>query len=164
VPVLDTGEALLAQSVAIAEYLEALFPTPALLPGDELARAQVREMVNMISSEIQPLGNLRVLNALRQDFGQNDDGVRHWVQTWIGRGFEAFERRAAERSANGQFCFRDSLTLADAWLMPQVYNAERFDVDLAPYPTIQSIVKHCGAIDTVAAAHPSRQPDAPPQQ
>ncbi len=161
VPVLDTGDGLLAQSVAIAEYLEERFPEPALLPADSIARAQVREMQQIVSSEIQPLGNLRVLKHLREEYGQTDEGIGAWSRRWIGRGFDAFEARAAERSADGRFSFGDRLTVADVWLMPQVYNAERFGLDLAPYPTIRSVIAHVGSIDAVASAHPSVQPDAP---
>ena len=161
VPVLDTGEALLAQSIAIAEYVESQFPEPPLLPTHPIQLAQVREMQHIISSEIQPITNLRVLKHLRSEFGQDDEGVNEWCRIWIGRGFEAFEKRATERSTDGQFSFGDSLTLADAWLMPQFYNAIRFGLDLDPFPTIRSIVDHCCGIEAVAAAHPDKQPDAP---
>jgi maleylacetoacetate isomerase len=161
VPVLATGEVLLAQSIAIAEYLETRFPEPPLLPSDPVQLAQVREMQHIISSEIQPLANLRVLAYLRTELGQDDDGVGRWCQTWIGRGFDAFEKRAAERSADGAYSFGSRFTLADAWLVPQVYNAIRFGLDLGLYPTIRSIVAHCSTIDAVAAAHPEQQPDAP---
>lgn len=161
VPVLDTGEHLLAQSVAIAEYLESRFPEPPLLPHDEAEKAMVREMVQIVASDIQPIGNLRVLKHLRKNFGLDDAGVDEWCRTWIGRGFQAFEQRAVQRSDSGRYSFGDTLTFADAWLMPQVYNAERFGLDLAPFPTIRSIAEHCATIDAVAAAHPARQPDAP---
>lgn len=161
VPVLDTGNALLAQSIAIAEYLETEFPKPPLLPKDPLQLAQVREMQHIISSEVQPVTNLRVLKHLREEFNQDDAGIDRWCQKWMGKGFDAFERRAAERSDNGEYSFGDRFTLADVWLMPQVYNAIRFGLDLAPYPTIRSIVKHCSEIAAVATAHPSLQPDAP---
>ena len=161
VPVLDTGDAIIPQSVAIAEYIETRFPEPALLPGNEVAKAQIREMVQIIASDVQPIGNLRVLNHLREKFGLDDKDVDEWSQHWIGRGFAAFEQRAAERSANGKFSFGDSLTLADAWLLPQAYNAVRFGLDIESFPTIRSIVEHCSTIDAVAAAHPSVQPDTP---
>lgn len=161
VPVLDTGEVLLAQTIAIAEYVESQFPEPPLLPGDPVKLAQVREMQNIISSEIQPIANLRVLKHLRDEFGQDDEGINQWCQLWIGQGFEAYEKRAAERSADGSYSFGDSFTLADAWLIPQVYNAIRFGLDLEPYPTIRSVMEHCSGIEAVAAAYPDRQPDAP---
>lgn len=161
VPVLDTGDQLLSQSVAIAEYLETTFPKPSLLPKDPIALAQVREMQHIVSSEIQPVTNLRILIHLRDEFGQDDEGISRWCRLWMGRGFDAFEARANDRSADGRYAFGDSMTLADAWLMPQVYNANRFGLDLQPYPTIRSIVGHCSTIESVAAAHPDRQPDAP---
>ena len=161
VPVLDTGDAIIPQSVAIAEYIEACHPEPALLPGNEVDKAYVREMVQIIASDVQPIGNLRVVNHLRANFGLDDKGVDEWAQHWIGRGFEAFEHRAKERSADGSFSFGDSLTFADAWIMPQAYNADRFGLDMQPFPTIRSIVDHCSTIPAVAAAHPSVQPDTP---
>jgi maleylacetoacetate isomerase len=161
VPVLDTGSELLSQSIAIAEYVETQFPEPALLPGDPVALAQVREMQQIISSETQPITNLRVLKHLRTEFDLDDAAIDRWCQKWIGSGFDAFESRAAERSTNGEYSFGNHFTLADAWLIPQVYNAIRYGLDLGPYPTIRSIVDHCGKIKAVAAAHPSQQPDTP---
>jgi len=161
VPVLDDGGQLLSQSLAIAEYLETCYPDPALMPEDAVELAKVREMQHIISSEIQPVTNLRVLKHLRKEFGQDDAGIDRWCQLWIGRGFDAFEARAKERSADGRFSFGNSMTMADAWLMPQVYNANRFGLSLEPYPTIRSITEHCSAIESVATAHPDLQPDAP---
>jgi len=161
VPVLDTGSELLTQSIAIAEYVETQFPEPPLLPKDPVELARVREMQHIISSEIQPITNLRILKHLRSAFAQDDTGIDQWCQKWIGSGFDAFESRAAEYSADGKFSFGKSLTLADAWLLPQMYNAIRFGLDLKPYPTIRSIAEHCSKIEAVAAAHPSQQPDTP---
>ena len=161
VPVLEAGGARLVQSPAIAEFLEERNPAPPLLPADPLARARVRELQHLVGCDIHPLQNLRVLKYLRAELGQDDAAVAAWCRRWIGDGLAAYEALAAERSADGRYSVGDTLTLADAWLVPQVYNAERFEVDLAPYPVIRSIVKHCLAITAVAAAHPSRQPDAP---
>ena len=156
VPVLDTGDECLAQSVAIAEYLEETHPSPPLMPSDPIQKAQLREMVQIIASDIQPIANLRVLKHVQPHFAAND-----WANNWIERGFEAFEVRAAKRSSDGQFSFGDSLSLADVFLMPQVYNAERFGLDMTPFPIIRSIAEHCSTIDAIAKAHPSLQPDAP---
>ena len=164
VPVLDTGDALLAQSVAIAEFLDTRYPVPPLLPADDVQRAQVREMQHIISSDVQPIGNLRVMQYVRDNFAQDDEGLAAWNREWIGRGFGAFEARAAERSTTGRFAFGDALTVADIWLVPQVYNADRFALDMTPYPTIRSVMQHLESIDAVADAHPSRQPDAPNAQ
>lgn len=161
VPVLDTGGEALGQSPAIAEYLEERFPEPPLLPADAVGRARVREMQGVIGCDIHPLQNLRVLKHLRAEFGQDDAGLAAWCRKWIATGFEAFEAFAAERSAEGRYSFGDSFTLADAWLLPQLYNAERYGVDMEPFPTIAAIGRHCAALEPVAAAHPSRQPDAP---
>jgi maleylpyruvate isomerase len=161
VPVLDTGTAVLCQSPAIAEYLEEQHPTPELLPADPLMRARVREMQSLIGCDIHPLQNLRVLKHLRAEFGQDDAGVAAWCRKWIGEGFKGFERLAEKRSGHGRYSVGDSLTLADVWLIPQLYNARRFKLDLEPYPTIAAIGRHCLSLDSVAAAHPERQPDAP---
>ena len=161
VPVLDTGEAMLAQSAAIAEFLEETFPAPPLLPKDPLLRAQVRELQHLIGCDIHPLQNLRVLKHLRAEFGQDDAGVEKWCRKWIGAGFEAFETIAATRSRSGRYSTGDSLSLADVWLVPQLYNARRFGLDLAPFPTLARIGEHCLSLDPVAAAHPDQQPDAP---
>jgi maleylacetoacetate isomerase len=161
VPVLDTGEAMLAQSAAIAEFLEETFPTPPLLPKDPLLRAQVRELQHLIGCDIHPLQNLRVLKHLRAEFGQDDAGVEKWCRKWIGAGFEAFETIAATRSTSGRYSTGDSLSLADVWLIPQLYNAGRFGLDLTPFPTLARIGEHCLSLDPIAAAHPDQQPDAP---
>ncbi len=161
VPVLDLDGERLAQSPAIAEFLEERYPAPALLPAGPLERARVREMQHLIGCDIHPLQNLRVLKYLRAEFGQDDEGVAAWCRHWIGEGFAAFEALAGLHSTGGRFSFGDAFTLADVWLMPQVYNAHRFGLDLAPYPVIRSIADHCGHLAEVAAAHPDRQPDAP---
>ncbi len=161
VPVLDTGEAVLAQSPAIAEFLEEQHPEPALLPPDLLGRARVREMMHSIGCEIHPLQNLGVLLHIKETYSLDDAAVQAWGRKWIDRGFSAFETLACERSSDGRFSYGDSLTLADVWLIPQLYNARRFELDLTPYPTIVAIDKHCQTVDAVAAAHPSKQPDAP---
>jgi maleylacetoacetate isomerase len=160
VPVLDTGDAVLAQSGAIAEFLEERHPTPPLLPKSDLGRAKVREMMQTIGCDVHPLQNLRVLRYLRDEFSQDDAGVSRWCRNWIGNGFTTFESLVATCSADGCYCFGDALTLADAWLIPQVYNARRFELDLTPYPVIASIDSHCNALPAFVAAHPDRQPDA----
>lgn len=161
VPVLDTGKAVIGQSPAIAEYLEETHPSPALLPDEPHKRAQVRELQSLIGCDIHPLQNLRVLKHLRAEFGQDDQGVAAWCRKWIGAGFTAFEALARERSGDGRYSVGDSLTLADVWLVPQLYNANRFELDLAPFPTLVAIGKHCAALPPIAAAHPDQQPDAP---
>ena len=161
VPVLDTGGSVLSQSPAIAEYLEEMHPQPPLLPASVDARAQVREMLHTIGCEIHPLQNLRVLKYLRAEYGQDDDGVAAWCREWIAQGFTAFENLAMARSVGKQYSFGDSLSLADVWLVPQVYNARRFGLDLTQYPVISSVDAHCQALNAFADAHPDKQPDAP---
>ena len=153
---------MLAQSPAIAEYLEERYPEPALLPPDLLGRAKVREMMHSIGCEIHPLQNFGVLMYIKETYSLDDTAVKAWGRQWIDRGFSAFETLAKERSSSGRFSYGDSLTLADVWLIPQVLNADRFELDLAPYPTIMSINEHCLTLDSFVAAHPSKQPDAPP--
>jgi maleylpyruvate isomerase len=161
VPVLDTGGSVLSQSPAIAEYLEEMHPQPPLLPASVDARAQVREMLHTIGCEIHPLQNLRVLKYLRAEYAQDDDGVAAWCREWIAQGFVAFENLATARSVDNKYSFGDSLSLADVWLVPQVYNARRFGLDLSPYPTIVSVDQYCQTVDAFADAHPDQQPDAP---
>lgn len=160
VPLLDTGEGMLAQSPAIAEYLEERYPDPPLLPPDPLTRARIREMQSLVGCDIHPLQNLRVLRYLKQELDADETAVSAWCRRWIGDGFAAFEALAAERSGGGFAC-GDAPTLADVWLLPQVYNARRFEVDLEPFPVIRRIESHCGSLDAFRDAHPSRQPDAP---
>ena len=161
VPLLDTGSAQLAESAAIAEHLELLYPEPPMYPANPLERAEVRQMQHIIGCGVQPLTNLRVLQHIRAEFDQDDAGIDSWCQKWMARGFEAYEKLAESRSAEGRFSFGDSLSYADAWLLPQIYNAKRFGLDTSPFPTINTIAEHCSTIEAVAAAHPSRQPDAP---
>lgn len=159
VPALVHGDRAIVQSVAICEYLEEVFPQPPLLPPDASGRARVRAIVQTIASEIQPLNNLAVLRYLEQDLGQPDAAVRRWYAHWIERGFAALETWLGE-TAGGDFCHGDRPTLADCFLVPQVYNAERFDCDLSPWPGIARIAAHCRSLAAFRAAEPERQPDA----
>jgi maleylpyruvate isomerase len=161
VPVLEVEGERVAQSAAIAEFLEERYPSPPLLPSDPLGRARVRELQHLVGCDIHPLQNLRVLKYLRAECGQNDDGVAAWCRRWIGDGFAACETIVAQRTGDGRYSVGDAMTMADVWLLPQLYNAERFELDLTPFPTIRSIAEHCRSLPPVAAAHPSRQPDAP---
>lgn len=161
VPVLDTGSALLAQSPAIAEYLEEAYPAPSLLSEDALTRARIREMQGIVACDIHPLQNLRILKFLRSEYGQDDAGIAAWSRRWISAGFTTYETLASRRSGDGRYSVGTEFTLADAWLLPQYYNANRFGVDCEAFPTINSIVEHCLGIPAVAAAHPSRQAEAP---
>ncbi|MCH7854463.1 MAG: hypothetical protein IIB76_09030 [Proteobacteria bacterium] len=119
-------------------------------------------MMHTIGCDIHPLQNLRVLKYLRSEFELDDAGVERWCRKWIGDGFVAFEQLVRSRSADGHFSVSNQVSLADVWLIPQIYNARRFNLDLTPFPTIASIDEHCQTLPEFALAHPSRQEDAPP--
>ena len=160
VPVLEDGERLLAQSLAIIEYLDETRPEPPLLPGTPAERARVRGLAQVIACEIHPLNNLRVLNYLTGAAKLTDDAKNAWYHHWIAEGFQALEARLAGDPATGRFCHGDTPGLADCCLVPQVANARRFKCDLAPYPTLVAIDAGCRALDAFQRALPERQPDA----
>jgi maleylacetoacetate isomerase len=160
VPVLVHGGVVVAQSVAICEYLEEVFPATALLPPDAAGRARVRCIVQSISSEIQPLNNLGVMKYLGGVMEQGDAAVKRWYHHWIARGFAGIESWL-EGDDTGRFCHGDYPTLADCFLVPQVYNAERFDCDLGPYPRLKHITEVCRSLDAFRRAEPENQADAP---
>lgn len=152
VPALLDGEQLLTQSLAICEYLEETYPQPALLPNDAIGRARVRALALSIACDIHPLNNLRVLRRLEAQFAADQAGKDAWYQHWIQSGFEAFEQQI--QSTHGHYCFGDTVTLADLALVPQVYNARRFNCDLSAYPTMRAIEQRCLALDAFARATP----------
>lgn len=160
IPALQLDGAVLSQSLAIVEYLDDKYPEPALLPHDPLARAQVRSMALAIACDIHPLNNLRVLGYLRQNFGQDDAGVERWYQHWITVGFQGLEVQAQRHSTARRYCFGDRVSLADVCLVPQVYNARRFNTDLTPFPTLVAISTHLESLSAFADARPEAQPDA----
>ncbi|MFT3804028.1 MAG: maleylacetoacetate isomerase [Burkholderiaceae bacterium] len=160
VPVLLDGDAALVQSMAIIEYLEECHPHRPLLPADPLGRARVRALAQTIACEIHPLDNLRVLRYLEHRFEIDDEGRNAWYRHWVETGFAALERMLADARDTGRFCHGDIPTLADCCLVPQVFNAERFQVSLAPYPTIQRIAEQCRRLETFQSAAPEAQPDA----
>jgi len=157
VPTLDIGGAELTQSLAILEWLEETHPEPALLPRDAVDRARVRAMCGIVACDIHPLNNLRVLKALA-GFGVEEAVRNDWVQRWIGEGFAALEAMIAEHG--GQYAFGDRPTLADCVIVPQIYNARRFNTDLAPYPNLLAAARRAGEHPAIAAAHPNHHPDA----
>lgn len=158
VPALETDDGVLTQSPAILEWIEERHPDPPLLPAEPGDRAVVRGMAAAIACDIHPLNNLRVLTALRTEFGADEAAVARWIARWIGDGFAALEVLIA-RHGRG-FAWGDAPTLADCCLVPQVYGAERFAVDLSPYPRLVAAAQAARALEAVAAAHPDRQPDA----
>lgn len=158
VPALEADGLVFTQSPAILEWIEERWPTPALLPSDADGRAVVRAMAALIGCDVHPLNNLRVLKTLKTDFGASQQQVDGWIARWIGDGFAALEPQIARHGAG--FAYGTSPTLADCYLVPQVYSAERFGVDISPYPALMAAVAHLHALPEVEAAHPSRQPDA----
>ena len=160
VPTLVDGNVVLNQTIAIMEYLEETHPEPPLLPAELLGRAPVRALALAVACEIHPLQNLRVLNCLTDDLGHGQEERRRWAAHWIETGFAAIETLLAGGPETGRFCHGDAPTLADVVLVPQVYNARRFEVDLAPYPTIRRIEAACLALPAFDAARPENQPDA----
>ena len=160
VPTLVHGDRVLTQSLAILEYLEEVFPTPALLPGDPDGRARVRALCGVIACDTHPLNNLGVLKYLVGTLGVDEDGKLAWYRHWVARGLDAFERLLAGSDETGRFCHGDTPTLADCCLLPQVYNARRFNCDESNWPEIRRI---CAELDTISAlrdAAPENQPDA----
>lgn len=153
------GEAALAQSVAILEYLEEAHPEPPLLPSDAVSRARVRQLVEAVNSSIQPIQNLKVMKRLGESYGVDREGQWAWARYWIARGFEGLEGLLSRVA--GAHAFGDAVTLADVLLVPQVYNARRFGCDLTPFPTITRVVAAAEALPAFAAAHPDAQPDTP---
>ncbi|MDO6641528.1 maleylacetoacetate isomerase [Shewanella sp. 5_MG-2023] len=154
----DHGEFNLTQSLAIIEYLEEQYPQYSLLPQGAKNRAVVRAMAQLIACEVHPLDNLRVLQYLVKDMGVSEEDKMNWYHHWIHLGFAALEKQLAVHS--GKFSFRDSPSLADICLIPQVYNAYRFNVDLSAYPNIVRIWHTCQAHPAFAAAAPEQQDDA----
>jgi maleylacetoacetate isomerase/maleylpyruvate isomerase len=158
VPALATDDgALLTQSLAIIEYLDETHPAPPLLPPDALGRARVRAMAQAVACDIHPLNNSGVIGWLRREQGLDDAAVTRWMHHWMGRGFTALERLVGQ---GGRFCHGDSPTLADIFLVPQMYNARRFGLDLTPFPHLTAIDAACRVLPAFQHAAPENQPDA----
>lgn len=162
VPALQVGAHVLAQSLAIVEYLEETVPEPPLLPVDPAERAWVRSLALAVACDIHPLDNLRVLQYLKGEFGVDDEGRDRWYAHWIDEGFGAIEQMLAARPGPGPFCLGAEPTIADICLVPQVFNARRFRVPLEPYPLIRAVAETCLARPAFDLAQPSKQPDAEP--
>lgn len=161
VPMLVTDHGVrLTQSLAICEYLEERHPRPALLPEDPEGRARVRALAQLVACEIHPLNNLRVLKHLTGELGLDEAAKLGWYRHWVHEGFTALEALLNRESGSGDFCHGDAPTLADACLVPQVYNAERFECDLEAYPRIRRITANARALEAFRRAAPGEQPDA----
>lgn len=157
--VLDDG-GVLTQSLAICEYLDETHPEPPLLPRDPAGRARVRALAQVVACDIHPINNLRVLKYLVAELGASEAQKLDWYRHWVSEGFAALEALLAGHPATGRYCHGDRPTLADVCLMPQVFNARRFDCPLDAFPTVARIADACEALDAFAAAAPGRQPDA----
>jgi maleylacetoacetate isomerase len=160
VPTLDDNGPLLTQSLAIIEYLEERYPQTPLLPPDPADRAMVRSMALAVGCEVHPLQNLRVLNYLRKELGQSDEAANRWAQHWISLGLEALERSVTSLPNRKDFCFGNTPSLADIFLVPQLSNARRFGCDLTTFPTLVRIETNCLKLAAFASAAPEKQPDA----
>ena len=160
VPAFQDERITLTQSMAIIEYLDERFPAVPLMPHDAPGRARVRELAQIIACDIHPLNNLRVLRHLVHELKLSEEAKTEWIQHWIREGLGGLEAHLARDPAAGPFCHGGSPTMADCFLVPQVFNAQRFGIDIQAYPNIARIHAHCEELPAFAAAHPSKQPDA----
>jgi maleylpyruvate isomerase len=160
VPTLEDNGRLITQSLAIIEYLEERYPQPPLLPRDPVDRATVRSMALTVACEVHPLQNLRVLNYLKTDFGRSEEEVNRWARHWIGLGFEALERTVISLANRTDFCFGNTPSVADIFLVPQLSNARRFGCDLTASPNLMRIEANCLKLPAFVNAAPENQPDA----
>lgn len=158
VPALETPDGAIVESPAILEWLEERYLEPRLLPEDLMGRAIVRAMAALVACDIHPLNNLRILKVLRTEFGADQAAIDAWIARWVGEGFAALEALVG-RHGRG-FAFGDQPSLADCLIVPQVYAADRFKLDLGAFPAIRAAAERAGALEPVRAAHPDRQPDA----
>ena len=160
VPALEDGGQVLIQSLAIMEYLEERHPVPPLLPKDPVERAYVRAVAQIIACEMHPLNNLRTLKHLRKALKLDEEGVNTWYRHWVAEGFGMLEAHLEREKRHGKYCHGDAVSMADCCLVPQVFNAQRYDCDLAPYPTLMRIFDDCMKLDAFAATQPMKQADA----
>ena len=158
VPTFVDGTVILHQSLAIMEYLDETYPHPSLLPGTAQQRGAIRAISLDIASELQPLINLRVQQYLMRELNLVDEQKQAWLQHWFRHSFTALERNLEEVS--GDYCVGNQFSMADVCLVPQVYSAERFGIDLTPYPLLRAVYGRLSELPWVAGAHPSKQPDA----
>jgi len=158
VPTLVDGDLVLNQSVAIIDYLEAKYPQQPLYPADMAAKAKVQAFALDIACEIHPLNNLRVQQYLTQTLSITDEEKRVGLHHWMALGFSAREKQLVQTA--GQYCFGDQVTMADICLVPQVYNAKSFQLDMSPYPRLNRVVENCNQLEAFIKALPENQPDA----
>ena len=157
-PTLELDDGIrLNQSLAIIEYLEDKCPRPPLLPSDAVGKARVRGLAALVACEIHPLNNLRVLQHLKRSLGQSEEQVNAWYRHWIADGLAKLE---AQLDPNAKFAYGDAPTMADCCLVPQIFNAKRYDCNLAPYPTTMRVFEQCMGLEAFDGAQPAKQPDA----
>lgn len=159
VPTLIHNGKAISESLAILEYLEEVFPDFSLLPEDPYMQAKVRQFCETINAFTHPMSNLKTLKYLEEKFQLTQEGKEAWIQHWTAQGLQTLEALAKEFS--GHFCFGDDITFADLLLVPQLFSAARFKVDLSPYPVLLNINQHCLEIPAFKKAHPHRQIDTP---
>jgi maleylacetoacetate isomerase len=162
VPALEDGGRTLIQSLAIMEYLEERHPEPPLLPRDPLDRAYVRAICGIVACEIHPLNNLRTLKHIRRTFGLDEAGVNTWYRHWIADGMAMLERYILAEGRAGRHAFGDAPTMADCCIVPQVFNARRYECDLDPYPRVMRVFDECMKLAAFDRAQPAKQADATP--
>jgi maleylacetoacetate isomerase len=160
IPALLDGNQTLIQSMAIVEYLEETHPDPPLLPATTGERSWVRAIAQLIACDIHPLNNLRVMKYLKKDLGVGQEQRDAWVRHWIGEGFSNLEAMIKRHPQTGPFCHGNSPTIADVFLVPQIFNARRAKMDLSAYPTLLRIFDSCMALPAFDLAQPMKQPDA----
>jgi len=160
VPLLEDEGHSLTQSLAIIEYLDETHPQIPLLPADPAGRARVRALAQDFACEIHPLNNLRVLKYLVKQLGVSDEAKNGWYRHWVDIGLQAVERQLASSPATGSYCHGNTAGLADCALVPQIFNAQRFECDLTQVPTVMRIFEHCMKHDAFIKAQPSNCPDA----
>jgi len=160
IPVLDDDGVVLTQSLAIIEYLDETRPEPPLLPADPVERAYVRAFALTIACEIHPLNNLRVLRYLVRNLSVNEEKKNEWYRHWVEQGLAALENQVVTEQRSGRHVLGDAVTMADVVLVPQIFNARRFDCRVDHAPTLMRIFEHCMELSSFIDAQPSRQPDA----
>lgn len=160
VPVLQHGERTLRQSLAILEYLDELWPQPRLLPASARERARVRALAQLVASDIHPLNNLRVMRYIEREWQVPQAGREAWMRHWMREGLVALEALLADDPATGVFCHGQTPGIADCCLVPQLYNARRFGLELAAFPILLRIEAACEGLPAFEAARPENQPDA----
>lgn len=143
VPCLEVEGLQISQSLAIINYLDETVPSPALLPKNPMDKATVLSLALIIACDMHPLNNLRVLNQLKKQFNPSEEQITEWYRRWLKAGFDAFEAKLQTIKRSEHFCFGDSVSLADLCLIPQVYNAQRYNFSMDAYPLINAINKHC---------------------